>query len=244
MTLNSLKTIVSSLAVVGLIATGAAAQTPSPVPNTFGTQDSILLQLPASAFVPRSSGVLFTAVEPGMLFDNGGDADGGTPFWAPVNLPNGAMITSIALHYHTMGFPIAATLVAYSAGSIPSMTDLATVSAPLCTTPPCDATVSAALNHTVNNFNSYVMHLQMTGPGTAGLYSVGIVYHLQVSPAPATATFGDVPTTSPQFRFVEALASAGITAGCGSGDFCPNQPVTRGQMAVFLATALGLHFPD
>jgi hypothetical protein len=65
----------------------------------------------------------------------------------------------------------------------------------------------------------------------------------QVSPAPMAATFTDVPTTHPFFRFVEALFASGITAGCGSGNFCPNDPVTRGQMAVFLAAALGLHFP-
>lgn len=66
-------------------------------------------------------------------------------------------------------------------------------------------------------------------------------YRLQVSPAPATATFpNDVPTTHPFFRFVEALAASGLTGGCGPGSFCPDQPVTRGQMAVFLAAALGL----
>jgi S-layer family protein len=40
------------------------------------------------------------------------------------------------------------------------------------------------------------------------------------------------------------LASAGITGGCGPGSYCPDAAVTRGQMAVFLATALGLHFPN
>jgi hypothetical protein len=69
-------------------------------------------------------------------------------------------------------------------------------------------------------------------------------YRLQVSPAPATATFGDVPVGSPLHRFVEALAASGITGGCGGGNYCPNSPLTRGQMAVFLATALGLHFPN
>jgi hypothetical protein len=73
---------------------------------------------------------------------------------------------------------------------------------------------------------------------------VGVRYKLQVSPAPASATFGDVPTDHPFFRFVEALAASGITAGCGGGNFCPNDPITRGQMAVFLAAALGLHFPN
>jgi hypothetical protein len=65
----------------------------------------------------------------------------------------------------------------------------------------------------------------------------------QVSPAPMTATFTDVPTTHPFFRFVEALFASGVTAGCGGGNFCPDDPLTRGQMAVFLAAALGLHFP-
>jgi len=64
-----------------------------------------------------------------------------------------------------------------------------------------------------------------------------------VSPAPATATFGDVPKNFIYFRAIEALAASGITGGCGSGNFCPNQNVTRGEMAAFLARALGLHWP-
>ena len=39
---------------------------------------------------------------------------------------------------------------------------------------------------------------------------------------------------------VNALAAARITAGCGEGRYCPDQPVTRGQMATFLARALDL----
>ena len=68
-------------------------------------------------------------------------------------------------------------------------------------------------------------------------------YQLQVSPAPAVATFGDVPTNHPFFQFVEALVASGVTAGCGGGNYCPDNPITRGQMAVFLARALGLQFP-
>jgi hypothetical protein len=37
--------------------------------------------------------------------------------------------------------------------------------------------------------------------------------------------------------FVERLAAEGITGGCGNGNFCPNDPVTRAQMAVFLVAA-------
>ena len=41
---------------------------------------------------------------------------------------------------------------------------------------------------------------------------------------------------------IDALAAAGITAGCATepARYCPNDPVTRGQMATFVARALGL----
>ena len=71
---------------------------------------------------------------------------------------------------------------------------------------------------------------------------IRVYYRLQVSPAPASATFADVPTSHPFFQFIEALAAAGITSGCSVGNFCPNDPLTRGQMAVFLSRALGLHW--
>jgi S-layer family protein len=79
--------------------------------------------------------------------------------------------------------------------------------------------------------------------GSIRLRSVRLLFRRRVSPAPGTSTFGDVPTGHPFFQFVEALAASGITAGCGSGNYCPDAPLTRGQMAVFLAKALGLHWP-
>jgi hypothetical protein len=51
-----------------------------------------------------------------------------------------------------------------------------------------------------------------------------------------------VPTTHLFYQYIEALAAAGITSGCGGGNYCPDAAVTRGQMAVFLAKALGLHW--
>lgn len=53
-------------------------------------------------------------------------------------------------------------------------------------------------------------------------------------------TFNDPTTTSPFFRSIDALAASGVTGGCGGGNYCPDQPVTRAQMAAFLAGALGL----
>jgi hypothetical protein len=61
-----------------------------------------------------------------------------------------------------------------------------------------------------------------------------------VPPACVTPTFSDVPCSSPFARWIEELARRGITAGCGSGLYCPSTPVTRGQMAVFLTTTFGL----
>lgn len=72
--------------------------------------------------------------------------------------------------------------------------------------------------------------------------SARIYYTRTVSPAPLVATFSDVPTGHLFFRFVEALAAAGVTGGCGGGNFCPDAPLTRGQMAVFLSAALGLYW--
>jgi hypothetical protein len=50
----------------------------------------------------------------------------------------------------------------------------------------------------------------------------------------STTGFGDVPTNYWAGAFIKQLAAEGITSGCGGGNFCPEQPVTRAQMAVFL----------
>jgi hypothetical protein len=52
--------------------------------------------------------------------------------------------------------------------------------------------------------------------------------------------FDDVPVGSTHHDSIQALAAAGITLGCGPGRFCPNNPVTRAQMASFLVRALDL----
>ena len=78
--------------------------------------------------------------------------------------------------------------------------------------------------------------------GSMKFNDVYITYQRQVSPAPATGRFNDVPASDPGFQFIEALAASGITGGCGGGNYCPDSPVTRRQMAIFLAKALGLYW--
>ena len=96
----------------------------------------------------------------------------------------------------------------------------------------------------VNNQNPLAVVLR-TGTTSATTFSgVKLYYRLQVSPAPGVATFTDVPTSYWAFQYIEALKASGITQGVTPTTFEPESNVTRAQMAVFLAKALGLHWPN
>jgi hypothetical protein len=58
---------------------------------------------------------------------------------------------------------------------------------------------------------------------------------------PGSELFNDVPASSPFCPFIEELSRRGVTGGCAPGLFCPGDPVTRQQMAVFLVKAI---FPE
>jgi hypothetical protein len=61
--------------------------------------------------------------------------------------------------------------------------------------------------------------------------------------APPAATgkmFTDVPAGAFAAAWIEQLARESITAGCGSGKYCPDQAVPRSQMAVFLVRTFHL----
>jgi hypothetical protein len=100
-------------------------------------------------------------------------------------------------------------------------------------------------NFVDNRNNAYFIRIELGATdSTTSVGAVRVFYKLRVSPAPAVATFVDVPTPHIYFTVIEALAASGITSGCGAGMFCPNGLVTRGEMAAFLSRALGLHFPN
>jgi hypothetical protein len=50
--------------------------------------------------------------------------------------------------------------------------------------------------------------------------------------------FSDVPETSPFCKFIEELANRQVVSGCGPNLYCPTNPVTREQMAVFVLKTL------
>ena len=61
------------------------------------------------------------------------------------------------------------------------------------------------------------------------------------TPPPCTpGVFLDVFCTSPFADWIEQLAAEGITAGCGGGNYCPDRPNARGEMAVFIVKTFGL----
>ena len=71
-----------------------------------------------------------------------------------------------------------------------------------------------------------------------------LVRAFQLAPAQSPAGFGDIEGNTHAAN-IDALAAAGITAGCSNDPllYCPNQAVTRAQMATFLHRALN-HQPS
>ena len=59
-------------------------------------------------------------------------------------------------------------------------------------------------------------------------------------PPPCTGVFADVSCPSVFGPWIEELAAEQITGGCGGGNYCPGNPNTRAQMAVFLVKTFGM----
>jgi hypothetical protein len=59
-----------------------------------------------------------------------------------------------------------------------------------------------------------------------------------VPPACTSSPFSDIAPSNPLCPWVQELVHRGVTAGCGGGQYCPNSPVTRAQMSVFLLATL------
>jgi len=167
---------------------------------------------------------------------------------APVRLPAGAEVYSIGVSYCSANDGDL-VLGLYDNGAGGQGGGGGTlIAGPLVTSAGClnssfslDYTYATTIGHPL-----YVVAYFAGGQtdGSTKFNDFWVYYNLQVSPAPAQASFGDVPTNDFGFQYVEALSASGITGGCGSGKFCPDSPVTRRQMAIFLAKALGLHWAD
>jgi uncharacterized repeat protein (TIGR01451 family) len=81
--------------------------------------------------------------------------------------------------------------------------------------------------------------------GQAAMLLLVAEHGVGFSPPAATGTvFADVPAGHPFAKWIERLRIEGITGGCTATTYCPDVPVTRGQIAVFLIRAFTLPFPD
>lgn len=217
-----------------------------------------ILTIPAAAFNPMG-GATYRHQGFGYLFNSGLE----TPeFWAPVFLPSGAGIGSLGLYAwdNNASGTVHAHLVRYTGigsycpsgslcipGAPPSGETIATVE-----TSGSIGHVYVPSNplfplHTVNNNvpsggGFYAVLVFFAGFDDLAWKGVDIWWKRQISLAPGTASFTDVPTNAHFFAEIEAMKAAGITAGCTATHFCPESTVTRRQMAAFLARALGLYW--
>ncbi len=62
---------------------------------------------------------------------------------------------------------------------------------------------------------------------------------LDFAPAACAGTpFVDVPADHPYCPWIDQLGADQITGGCGGGNYCPDNPVTRAQLAMLLEKAM------
>ncbi len=210
-------------------------------------------RISATAIDPNGSTSEFSQRIIFSISPTSGDAAGGTPltvsgtdFADPTSLTIGGVAT-------TVGFVNDHSLTATSPVLSPG-----TVNDIIVTTP--DGTTGVLLKGWVANFldvpnghqfysfvTTLVSNAITVGIG-GGLYGVDqgtkrqqmAVFLLKAehglcyTPPPCVGAFPDVPCPSTFADWIEALAAEGITTGCGGGNFCPQNLVTRRQMAVFL----------
>ena len=216
--------------------------------RTFGTASTVARTIGAYAFEASSSLASYAA------FVGTGDRYLTSPigvFVAAINIPAGARILSIDVQGcdGSGAGELKARLFSNTTTSgVQSETDHGGVSTGGVAAPGCGFfSANFASPVTVDNqhrtYYVQVEHGTVTD-GTIRFSAVRLYYQLQVSPAPAVASFDDVPTGHPFFSVIEALVAAGITTGCSAAPplYCPDGVVTRKQMAAFIARALGLHF--
>ncbi len=242
------------ITLTGLPAARVSADPVGPTPDSagsapsFGTASLSSVTLGAFAFSPTQNNVTWgtSFIDNSVVIYHTGVSSNRE---ATFDLPNGALIEEVGFRFcdsTPSSFFDSRLRIEDSSGGAPQTIPL--VTSTMAETPGCvyrTATLAPAIQ-VDNAAKVYTIELSLD-PGAGDLIAFGharVRYRLQVSPAPATGTFGDVPTDHLFFRYIEALAAAGITGGCGGGNYCPSNPVTRGQMAAFLSIALGLHFPN
>jgi hypothetical protein len=210
-------------------------------PKEFGTQDYTVTVIHASSFTADG----YYDTDFGSLTRHFPYGSGGH-YFSGVEIPAGAVIDYIGMENAASGAgQLTATLfyVDRYSGTTSGIVVLPNSVHPLAID---YNSYELGWQLTQNAHNALVMDVYQVPNSSPNFGWVEIWWRRTVSPAPAVPSFDDVPTDHPFFQFVEALKASGITGGCQPSPplYCPDRPLTRGQMAVFLSKALGLHWPD
>jgi S-layer homology domain len=223
----------------------AVEPTGQSVPKTYGTTATSYQRISSGQFTPSESTTTYSDMT-FLAFQVGRYPTAGTGYFiSSPTLPSGALVSAVEFAWcdtspGSQTYRVDSSNVAGQ--SVQELQLGLNTGAPGCGT----TVLTLPSPFTVDNLTNQLFLLVNVPPNADGSksFSGAIVhYQLQVSPAPAVATFNDVPTSDLGFQYIEALAASGITGGCGGGDFCPDNPVTRRQMAIFISKALGLQWP-
>ena len=179
-------------------------------PATYGTLDATSYVIGAYEFLPLTAA---TEIEGELNTGDRYPTTASASLFAPVRLPNGAQV--FAIEIQGCDVSVTGSLTATLIGNLTtppsqSETTFGSVSTGTANTPGCDYHFSNITPLTVDNFNRtyYVQVTTEVTDNSVRFSAVRLYYLLQVSPAPGTATFADVPVGHPFHRFVEALAAA------------------------------------
>ncbi|HTY40275.1 MAG TPA: S-layer homology domain-containing protein [Thermoanaerobaculia bacterium] len=207
-------------------------------PTAYGLGDYTVTTISATSFTADNTNYFTTLCCLSRGFNNG---DG--EFYSNVDVPAGAVIDYIGLEsYSTCAGVAGVELWEVTHGFTSGIATFSSTSHGYATD--YNASPIGYLN-VQNNGKALVAQVELSSAcaNYPAFTWVEIWWRRTVSTAPGSPTFNDVPANDPAFQFIEALAASGVTGGCGGGNYCPDNPVTRRQMAVFLAKALGLHWP-
>jgi hypothetical protein len=212
----------------------------------YGVSTTDTLTINAAEFRP-----LVPSQEYQISFDLNLTAISGFTFYmAPVRLPSGALITNLELtgcdddnlENHQLVVVLARVL---------DPNGVQETMATVASGPGCSSWSETSIaNPAVDNpkYSYYVMVVFTSGIGPMygpdlRFRAVRLYWNRQVTPLDGAADFSDVPLGNTYRQYVEAATASGILNECAVGRFCPDNPVTRAQLALALAKALGLKYP-
>ena len=224
---------------------GLLAATSSP--EAYGTADYTVTTIAGLGFAPGSNGMIYNVSGSQARAVN---AIGGH-FYSALDLPAGAIIDFIGFNNFNDGTANVMAIHLYVRDSSGAVT-------------PLIALDNTPHNSWATDINPIPLGYLWTGSqGSLGrtlildmeiapssntqfFASVEVWWKRSVSPSPGAPSFNDVPVSHLFFQYIEALKASGITGGCNTNPplYSPDASVTRGQMAVFLAKALGLHWAN